>query len=150
MDERLWPGGRCPREYLLRDRQRAVHRDHRLLDVGHEGAGNLNLAGATYFAPIQAAADSGADGDLGSGGVILLPDQSGTLPHLLVACGKCSANNLGCFKYILNRDVMGGQQTGNACALLSANTGGGIWGGPAFFGDANGVGHIVYGGSPLN
>jgi hypothetical protein len=45
---------------------------------------------------------------------------------------------------------MGGQQTGNAGALLSANTGGGIWGGPAFFADANGVGHIVYGGSPLN
>jgi hypothetical protein len=112
--------------------------------------GNLNLAGATYFTPIQAAADSGADGDLGSGGVMLLPDQSGTLPHLLVAGGKCSANNLGCFKYILNRDAMGGQQTGNAGALLSANTGGGIWGGPAFFADANGVGHIVYGGSPLN
>jgi hypothetical protein len=95
--------------------------------------------GATYFAPIQAAADSKADADLGSGGVMLLPDQAGALQHLLVAGVKCSANSLGCFKYILNRDAMGGQQTANAGAVLSANTGGGIWGGgPAYFVDANG------------
>jgi hypothetical protein len=110
--------------------------------------GNLNLAGASYFTPIQAAADSATDQDLGSGGVMLLPDQPGTLPHLLIAGGKCSAN--GCFKYILNRDAMGGQQNGNAGAVWSADTGGQIFGGPAYFVDANGVQHIVYGGSPLN
>jgi hypothetical protein len=65
--------------------------------------GNLNLAGASFFTPIQADADSEGDNDLGSGGVMLLPDQSGSLPHLLVAGGECSSNNLGCFKYVLNR-----------------------------------------------
>jgi hypothetical protein len=112
--------------------------------------GNLNLAGASFFTPIQAAADSSADADLGSGGVMLLPDQPGTLPHLLVAGGKCSANNVGCFKYLLNRDAMGGQQNGNAGAVWSGNTGGGIWGGPAYFVDSAGIQHVVYGGAPLN
>jgi hypothetical protein len=112
--------------------------------------GNLNLGGASYFTPIQAAADSSTDADLGAGGVMLLPDETGTRPHLLVAGGKCSANALGCFKYILNRDVMGGQQSGNAGALWHANTGGGVWGGPAYFVDATGAQHIIYGGNPLS
>jgi hypothetical protein len=45
---------------------------------------------------------------------------------------------------------MGGQHTSDAGALLSAITSGGMWGGPAYFADANGVKHIVYGASPLN
>jgi hypothetical protein len=112
--------------------------------------GNLNLADATAFTPIQEAADSAADADLGSGGVMVLPDQSGALPHLLIAGGKCSANNVGCLKYILNRDSMGGQQIGNAGAVWSGATGGGIWGGPAYFVDSTGAQHILYGGAPLS
>jgi hypothetical protein len=116
-----------------------------------EVAGNLNLAGASFFTPAQAAADSAADADLASGGVMLLPDQPGALTHLLVAGGKCSVNNVGCLKYILNRDALGGQQSGNAGAVWSGNTGGGMWGGPAYFVDAGGVEHVVYGGgNPLN
>jgi hypothetical protein len=90
------------------------------------------------------------DADLGSGGVMLLPDQTGAVPHLLVAAGKCSANNLGCFKYLLNRDALGGQQAGNAGAVWSGNTGGGSLGGPAYFVDASGAQHVVYGVGPLN
>jgi hypothetical protein len=110
--------------------------------------GNLNLAGATSFTPIQAEEDSESDLDLGAGGVMLLPDQTGATPHLLVAGGKCSVG-YGCLKYILNRDALGGQKTGNAGALLSDNVAGGIWGGPAYFVDSSGTQRILYGGNPL-
>jgi FtsP/CotA-like multicopper oxidase with cupredoxin domain len=110
--------------------------------------GNLNLGGASYFTPAQAAADSDGDQDLGSGGVMLFPDQPGALPHLLLAGGKCSTDD-GCYKYLLNRDALGGQHAGNAGAVWSASTGGGIYGGPAYFVDAGGNQHVIYGGSPL-
>jgi hypothetical protein len=55
-----------------------------------------------YFTPHnQLALDTG-DVDLGSGGVLLLPDQSGANPHLLVSCGKEGTI------YLLNRDSLGG------------------------------------------
>jgi FtsP/CotA-like multicopper oxidase with cupredoxin domain len=113
-----------------------------------EAPGNLNLAGAQYFTPIQEAADSAADLDLGSGGVVLLPDQASTPTHLAIAGGKCSSS--GCYKYLLNRDLLGGQQAQNAGALWTGSTGGGIWGGPAYFVDSSGQQHIVWGGNPLN
>jgi hypothetical protein len=81
---------------------------------------------------------------------MLLPDQAGALPHLLVAGGKCSANNLGCFKYILNRDALGGQQTANAGAVLSAEYRRRNLGRPGLLRRRERVQHIVYGGSPLN
>ena len=55
-----------------------------------------------YFTPYdQLSLDTG-DVDLGSGGVLLLPDQSGPNPHLLVSCGKEGTI------YLLNRDSLGG------------------------------------------
>ena len=111
--------------------------------------GNLNLGAASYFAPATAVADSNSDSDLGSGGVMLLPDQIAGPAHLLVQGGKCGS--AGCMKYVLNRDAMGGQQTGDAGAVYKANTGGGIWGGPAYFQDGSGKQYIVYGtGQPLS
>jgi hypothetical protein len=89
--------------------------------------GNLNLGAASFFSPATAVADSNSDSDLGSGGVMVLPDQTTGLPHLLVQGGKCG--QAGCMKYILNRDAMGGQEAGDAGAVWKANTGGGIWGG---------------------
>jgi hypothetical protein len=112
--------------------------------------GDLNLGGATFFAPVQAKPDSDSDQDLRSGGVLVLPDEPGGLAHLLVAGGKCSANNVGCFKHILNRDLLGGQQNNNAGAVWTGNTGGDLYGGPAYFVDANGGQHVVLGGAPLN
>jgi FtsP/CotA-like multicopper oxidase with cupredoxin domain len=113
-----------------------------------EVPGNLNLAGATYFTPIQEAADSLGDQDIGSGGVMLLPDQTTGFPHLLVAGGKCSVGTIGCIKYLLNRDNLGGQQANNAGALWSGNVANGVWGGPAYFVDSTGAQHIEYG-APL-
>jgi len=112
--------------------------------------GTLNLGGASYFTPATEAQDSLNDGDLGSGGVMLLPDGlSGTYPHLMILGGKPGAS--GAQKYLLNRDDLGGQQPGDAGAVWHAATNVGIWGGPALFGDASGNTYVVYGGgNPLS
>ena len=118
--------------------------------------GTLDIGKARYFSPAGSVGDSKADDDLGSGGVMLLPDLPGTYPHVLVAGGKCGAGSAnggtsGCIKYLLNRDNLGGHTAGDAGALWRADTGGAIWGGPASFQDANGTNYIVYGGgSPLS
>ncbi|MBD5655964.1 MAG: multicopper oxidase domain-containing protein, partial [Candidatus Eremiobacteraeota bacterium] len=115
-----------------------------------EVPGNLNLSSATYFTPATEAQDSNNDEDLGSGGVMLLPDGlSKTYPHLLLQGGKPGAT--GAQKYLLNRDNMGGLQSGDAGAVWHADTGGGMWGGPAYFRDGSGNSYVVYGGgSPLS
>src|SRR5439155_7234854 len=59
------------------------------------------LAVADYFTPYNQAALSANDTDLGSGALILLPDQPVTNnPHLLVGAGK------GGTIYLVNRDQM--------------------------------------------
>jgi hypothetical protein len=54
-----------------------------------------------YFTPWNQATLSANDQDLGSGGIAILPDQSGTNPHLLVQAGKQGTI------YLVNRDNMG-------------------------------------------
>ncbi len=56
----------------------------------------------SYFTPFNQATLDARDEDLGSGGSLILPDQSGPLPHLLVAAGKEGKI------YLLNRDDLGG------------------------------------------
>jgi hypothetical protein len=56
---------------------------------------------ADYFTPHDQAMMSTYDLDLGSGGVLLLPDQPGPYPHLAVTGGKNGAI------YVVNRDNMG-------------------------------------------
>ncbi len=66
-------------------------------------AGN-KLAVADYFVMSNTIAESNADQDLGSGGAMLLPDQtdgSGTVRHLAVGAGK--DENI----YVVDRDNMG-------------------------------------------
>jgi hypothetical protein len=60
-----------------------------------------------YFAPYNAANLDANDSDLGSGGPMLLPDQSGAYPHLAVVEGK------GGVLYLVDRDHMGHWQPGN-------------------------------------
>jgi hypothetical protein len=62
---------------------------------------------ADYFAPYNASELDAADLDLGSGGPVLLPDQSGDHPHLAVVEGK------GGILYLVDRDHMGHWQAGN-------------------------------------
>jgi FtsP/CotA-like multicopper oxidase with cupredoxin domain len=116
-------------------------------------AGTLSHAAGNVstFTPYAEANDSKSDNDLGSGGVLLMPDQKGTYPHIVVAGGKCGAGaanggTVGCQKYLLNRDKLGGRQANEAGSLWHGNTAGWMWGGPAYFQDAAGVSHIVYGG----
>jgi len=62
------------------------------------------LAVADYFSPSNEVAESNADQDLGSGGVMLVPDvtdSGGVVRHLLLGAGK--DGNL----YVINRDNMG-------------------------------------------
>jgi hypothetical protein len=66
----------------------------------------LNLSGGTltwvdYFTPSDQNFLNTADLDLGAGGVVLLPDQTGSNPHLLLAAGKEGVI------YLVNRDNMG-------------------------------------------
>ncbi|HUY28683.1 MAG TPA: hypothetical protein VMV27_14830 [Candidatus Binataceae bacterium] len=58
-----------------------------------------------YFTPWDQASFLINDLDLGSGGLLLLPDQPGAVPHLALGGGKN-----GNF-YMVNRDAMGGYNT---------------------------------------
>ena len=58
-----------------------------------------------YFTPFDQNTLNGSDLDLGSGGVLLLPDQPGSFPHILVEAGKEGRI------YVVNRDQM---TTGNS------------------------------------
>ena len=64
-----------------------------------QGVGTLTLT--DYFTPYNQAALSASDLDLSAAGVMVLPDQPGPYPHLLVATGKQGTI------YLLNRDDMG-------------------------------------------
>lgn len=54
-----------------------------------------------YFTPFDHITQSTADIDLGSGGVMLVPDQTGAFPHEAIICGKPTPI------YVLNRDYLG-------------------------------------------
>ena len=91
---------------------------------------------ADDFTPLNQSALNGADEDVASGGVLVLPDQAGSHTHLLFQTGK-----EGRF-YIVDRDNMGGFNSGsdNIAQEIPVNggsgsfpIGAGIWGMPAFF-----------------
>lgn len=68
--------------------------------------GPAGLVVRDYFTPSGEKLMNREDDDLGSGGPMLLPDQPGSHPHLLLAGGK---NGI---LYVLDRDRMGHFQTG--------------------------------------
>ncbi|HYL71983.1 MAG TPA: hypothetical protein VEY89_11845 [Candidatus Dormibacteraeota bacterium] len=97
----------------------------------------LSLSGSTlrvadYFTMLNVQAESDADLDLGSGGVMLLPDQAdaaGGTKHLAVVAGK--DGNI----YVLDRDGLGkfSASANNIWQQLSGANGSGIWATPAYF-----------------
>ncbi len=99
------------------------------------------LAVADYFEMHNTVAESEADQDLGSGGVLLLPDMrdaTGKTWHLAVGAGKDS--NI----YVTNRDSMGKFNPANNGALyqeMDSTLGNGSWGMPAYFNNT-----VYYGG----
>jgi len=103
------------------------------------------LGVADYFEMNNEAQENGSDTDLGSGGALVLPDQTdntGKAWHLAVGAGK--DGNL----YLVNRDSMGQftSNNGNIYQELAGALPGGIWAMPAYFN-----GRIYYGpvGSPI-
>jgi hypothetical protein len=105
------------------------------------------LSVSDYFTVTNTLAASSQDWDLGSGGILLLPDltdSGGTVRHLAVGAGK--DGNL----YVVNRDSMGHfSATGNniwqqlTSALGTIGSGGntgGVWSTPAYFNA-----HVYYG-----
>lgn len=88
---------------------------------------------ADYFAMYNEVAESNGDVDLGSGGIVLLPDltdSGGTTRHLAVGAGK--DGNL----YVVNRDSLGKFNPSNNNQIwqeLSGALPGGIWSTPAWF-----------------
>jgi hypothetical protein len=92
-----------------------------------------------YFTLTNTLSDSGNDVDLGSGGILLLPDltdSTNTVRHLAVGAGK--DGNL----YVVNRDSMGkfSATTNNIWQELDGALSGGVWATPAWFN-----GSIYYG-----
>jgi hypothetical protein len=60
------------------------------------------LSVGDFFTPFNQLSLTDLDWDLGAGGTILLPDQAGSYPHVMLAGGK------GSTVYVLNRDSLGG------------------------------------------
>ena len=81
-----------------------------------------------YFTPFNAEELSAKDNDLGSGGPMLLPDQSGPHPHLAIVGGKAP------LLYLLDRDHLGRYHAGsNSHAVQTIPTVGGIFGSTAYW-----------------
>jgi hypothetical protein len=88
---------------------------------------NLQLAG--WFTPYDQLTLAQYDTDLGSGGVVLLPDQNSAPIHLLTEVGKEGV------VYLIDRDNMGQFQPTNNSQIVQSFNGpsSGLWGGPAFW-----------------
>jgi hypothetical protein len=80
------------------------------------------------FTPADWSSLDQEDGDFGSGGIMVLPDQPGAYPHLAVAAGK--DGNL----YFMNEDNLGGYSPSNNNVLGTYSIGG-CWCGPSYFVD---------------
>ena len=105
--------------------------------------GNLDIANGSYFTVANQVALSSSDQDLGSGGIMLLPDGlSPKYPHLALQGGKTQ------IKYLLNRDNMGGYKSGDSGAVWQGTISGGF-DGQSFFKDANGDAYVVGGNSSI-
>jgi hypothetical protein len=94
----------------------------------------INSTGALtltdYFTPNNQATLNQYDADVGSGGVVLLPDQTSGPPHLLVQGGKQG------LIYLLNRDSMGQFQSASDNVVQEFQADNGSWTTPAFWQDA--------------
>ncbi len=84
------------------------------------------IAVADYFTPANESLLNSKDWDLGSGGVVALPDQPAPHVHLLTAGGKDGV------AYLLDRDDM-------RHSLYSVKLGGGLYASPAYWN-----GHLYY------
>ena len=100
-----------------------------------------------YFTPYNQGSLDGSDEDVGSGGVLVVPTQTGPYPDILIQCGKQGQI------YVVDRDKLtnDGSHYCNGCSsnpeIIQTVTGdGGLWSMPAYWNEnvymwANG-GHL--------
>ena len=91
-----------------------------------------------YFTPNDQSCRSANDLDLGSGGPMLLPKQSGTVPYELVIAGKggapCDNKPVAARIYLLNDNNLGKYNTTKDQAVEEvAGAPGGYWSSPAYW-----------------
>jgi hypothetical protein len=75
---------------------------------------STGLSASDYFTPFNQQFLFDHDIDLGSSGFVLLPDQSGTVPHLGVTAGKEGR------VYLLNRDDLGKFHSGDDSQIVQS------------------------------
>jgi hypothetical protein len=80
------------------------------------------------------------DKDVSAGGVLVLPDQPGTYPHLVAAGGKDGR------LFLMDRDNLGGYTKGGPDNVLQIVTQGPCFCGPAYFVGSNSTPYVVTGG----
>jgi hypothetical protein len=90
-------------------------------------SGTLTLT--DYFTPFNQSTLNANDLDLGSGGVLLPPTQSGSFPNILISAGKEGTI------YVVNRDNMGHFNSTSNAAAVQAITGAisPLFGAPAYW-----------------
>jgi hypothetical protein len=81
-----------------------------------------------YFTPRNVGSLDQGDSDFGSGGVMVLPDQPGSKPHLAVAAGKAGT------LFFMNADALGGYSS-TKNNMLAQYGQGACWCGPSYFVD---------------
>jgi hypothetical protein len=91
---------------------------------------------ADLFTPSNVFPLDQVDEDYGSGGVMVLPDQPGPIPHLAVAAGKDGR------LFILNRDT-GKMGEHHSTDIPKHVTVGNCWCGPSYYKGSDGVGRVV-------
>jgi hypothetical protein len=106
-----------------------------IVKLGPPAAGAFPVL--SYFAPLDQATLENNDTDLGSGGLLLLPDlPSGAHKQLLVQAGKDGRI------FLADRTSLGGfnSASNNVVQQVDGQIPGGIWGSPAYW-----SGHVFYG-----
>jgi len=102
----------------------------RLHSIKGNTLNGTNLSVAGYFTPYDQLTLAQYDTDLGSGGVVLLPNQQGAGPqHLLVEVGKEGV------VYLIDRDNMGQFNASDNSRIVQSFKGPahGLWGVPVFW-----------------
>jgi len=99
---------------------------------------NTRFKASDFFTPYDQASLNQADLDLGSGGVLLLPDQSGPHAHLLIQAGKEGTI------YLIDRDNMGHYNPNNNNQIVQSldQAVGGLWSMPGWWNN-----NVYFGGS---
>jgi hypothetical protein len=93
------------------------------------------------FTPKNQASLEQGDTDFGSGGLLVIPAQPGSTPHLAVGLGKYGQ------MYLMNRDNLGGYNPSGSNRVLGTYGAGSCWCGQSYFQASDGTGRVVSSGN---